>query len=102
MAKMGVFMPQLAAWVAIAVELFASIALTLGIWTRPVAILLAVYTIAAGIIGHQYWTMEGVARYGNMINFYKNISIMGGCLLLYVTGAGRYSIDAMRARSRAS
>jgi len=29
-----------------------------------------------------------------MINFYKNISIIGGFLLLYVTGAGKYSIDA--------
>jgi putative oxidoreductase len=29
----------------------------------------------------------------NMINFYKNISIMGGLLLLCVTGAGKYSID---------
>jgi len=28
-----------------------------------------------------------------MINFYKNISVMGGLLLLCVTGPGRYSID---------
>jgi putative oxidoreductase len=30
-----------------------------------------------------------------MENFYKNLSIMGGFLLLFVTGAGRYSIDAL-------
>ena len=29
----------------------------------------------------------------NEINFYKNISIIGGLLLLIVTGAGRYSLD---------
>jgi len=29
----------------------------------------------------------------NMINFYKNVSIVGGLLLLSVTGAGKYSID---------
>jgi putative oxidoreductase len=28
------------------------------------------------------------------INFYKNISIAGGFLLLFVTGAGKYSVDA--------
>jgi putative oxidoreductase len=28
-----------------------------------------------------------------MINFYKNISIIGGLLLLFVTGPGKYSID---------
>jgi len=43
--------------------------------------------------------MEGAARYGNAINFYKNISIIGGFLLLYVTGPGRYSIDAALGRS---
>jgi hypothetical protein len=28
--------------------------------------------------------------------FYKNLGIMGGFLLLYVAGAGKYSIDAGR------
>jgi putative oxidoreductase len=30
----------------------------------------------------------------SMESFYKNLSIMGGFLLLYITGAGKYSIDA--------
>jgi putative oxidoreductase len=38
--------------------------------------------------------MEGADRYENAINSYKNISIVGGLLLLYVSGAGRYSVDA--------
>jgi putative oxidoreductase len=29
----------------------------------------------------------------NMINFYKNISIMGGLLLLAVTGPGKFAIQ---------
>jgi putative oxidoreductase len=29
-----------------------------------------------------------------MMHFYKNVSLMGGFFLLYVTGAGKYSIDA--------
>jgi putative oxidoreductase len=31
-----------------------------------------------------------------MDGFYKDLSILGGCLLLYITGAGKYSIDALR------
>ena len=38
--------------------------------------------------------MEGAERHANSINFYKNLSIAGGFLLLYVTGAGKYSVDA--------
>ena len=47
------------------------------------------------------YTMEGAARYANAINFYKNVAIIGGFLLLYVTGPGRYSVDARLDRSDA-
>jgi putative oxidoreductase len=84
MVQSGAPIPPLAAAVAIIVEVF----------TRPLAVLLALYTIAAALIGHPYWTMTGADHYENMINFYKNVSIMSGFILLYVTGAGKYSIDA--------
>jgi len=54
----------------------------------------AFFTRAAGLIGHPYWTMTGAEHFMNRINFYKNVSLMGGFFLLYVTGAGKYSIDA--------
>jgi len=94
MTQSGAPFPPLAALVAIVIEFFASIAIILGVWTRPLAVLLALYTLACAIIGHPYWGMTGADRAANMINFYKNVSIMGGFFLLYVTGAGRYSIEA--------
>jgi putative oxidoreductase len=30
-----------------------------------------------------------------MDGLYRDLSIMGGFLLLYITGAGKYSIDAL-------
>ena len=101
MTQVGAPMPSAAALVAIVVEVFVALAVALGVWTRPLALLLALYTLGTGLIGHPFWTMEGAARYGNAINFYKNISIIGGFLLLYVTGPGRYSIDARFGRSNA-
>ena len=94
MAQTGVPAPAISALVAIAMEAFVPIAVVLGIWTRPVAIVLALYALATGFLGHHYWTMTGVARFESETNFYKNLSIMGGFLLLYVTGAGKYSLDA--------
>jgi putative oxidoreductase len=82
------------AFCSIVIEFFGAIALILGVWTWPVAVWLAFFTLAAGLIGHRYWTMTGADRFMNMINFYKNVSLMGGFFLLYVTGAGKYSIDA--------
>jgi putative oxidoreductase len=90
----GLPLPGAAALIAIVVEFFVSIAVVIGIWTRPLALVLALYTLVGALIGHHYWTMADADRAENMINFYKNISIIGGCLLLYVTGAGRYSLDA--------
>jgi uncharacterized membrane protein YphA (DoxX/SURF4 family) len=28
-------------------------------------------------------------------HFWKNVSMMGGTVLLFITGAGRYALDAM-------
>ena len=39
--------------------------------------------------------MTGANKIDSMESFYKNLSIMGGFLLLYITGAGKYSIDAI-------
>ena len=89
----------LGALVAIPIDVIVAVAVAVGLWTRPLALVLALYTLGTAFIGHPYWTMEGAARYANAINFYKNISIIGGFLLLYVTGAGRYSVDAWRFKS---
>ena len=94
MIHVGAPLPALATVIAIVMEFFVSIAIILGVATRPLAALLALYTLGTALIGHHYWSMTGMARIENEINFYKNISIIGGLLVLYVTGAGRYAIDS--------
>lgn len=94
MAHSGLPLPTLAAIIAVIMEFFVGVALVLGLFTRPLALLLAIYTLATAFIAHHYWTMTGMAHFENEINFYKNISIIGGLLVLFATGAGRYSIDA--------
>jgi len=93
MASLGLPVPTLAAAVVVLMEFFVGLAIVLGFCTRPLALLLALYTLGTALIGHHYWTMAGADRMANMINFYKNISIIGGLLLLCVTGPGKYSID---------
>jgi len=91
--QFGVPLPRLAALVAIFMELPVAFAVAVGAFARPSALLLLLYTLATALVGHHYWTVTGAARVDSMDGFYKNLSIMGGLLLLYVTGAGRYSID---------
>ena len=93
MASLGLPMPTVVAAIVVVMEFFVGLALVIGWYTRPLALLLAFYTLGTAIIGHHYWTMTGDAHAANMINFYKNVSIIGGLLLLCVTGAGKYSVD---------
>ena len=88
-------MPVLATAVAIFMELPVAFAVAVGAFTRPSAVLLALYTLGTSLIEHRYWTATGSDRLASMEGFYKNLSIMGGFLLLYITGAGKYSIDGL-------
>jgi putative oxidoreductase len=95
MVQDGAPLPALSAVVAIFMELQVAFAVAVGAFTRPCAVLLALYTLAAALIAHHYWSMPGPNKVDNMESFYKNLSIVGGLLLLSVTGAGKYSIDAI-------
>jgi putative oxidoreductase len=88
-------MPGLAAAVAIFMELPVAFAVAVGAFTRPSAVLMALYTLGTSLIEHRYWTTTGADQLASMEGFYKNLSIMGGFLLLYITGAGKYSIDVL-------
>src|SRR6202167_2966183 len=93
MAQLGVPVPVMAAGVATFMELPVAFAVAVGAFTRPSALLLGFYTLGTALIGHHYWTITGADQVASMDGFYKNLSIIGGLLLLYVTGAGKYSID---------
>lgn len=93
MASTGVPVPGAAAAVAVIVELIGGLLIVAGFFTRPVALLLAVYTFVTALIGHPYWKLHGMEQYLAMIDFFKNVSISGGLLLLVLTGPGKYSVD---------
>jgi putative oxidoreductase len=95
MAQLGVPMPILAAAAATFMELPVAFAVAVGAFARASALLMLFYTLGTALIGHRYWTINGADRVDSMDGFYKNLSIMGGFLLLYINGAGKYSIDVL-------
>jgi putative oxidoreductase len=95
MAQLRVPTPGLAAGVSTFMEVVVASAIAAGAFTRAAALLMALYTLGTALIGHRYWTMKGSQLIDSMDSFYKNLAIIGGFLLLYVTGAGRYSLDAL-------
>lgn len=78
----------------IALELGGGLAIVLGWLTRPVALLLAVFSIAAGAIFH-----GGSSDQTQQIMFLKDLGLAGGFLFLAANGAGSLSLDAWFRRS---
>ncbi|MBS7660998.1 DoxX family protein [Pseudomonas lalucatii] len=91
MESMGV--PGVLLPLVILLEVGGGLALIFGFLTRWAALALAAFSVAAALIFH-----TNFAEQMQMILFMKNFSMAGGLLLLYVHGAGAFSIDAMRGR----
>ncbi len=82
----------------IAVEVLGGIALLVGFQARIAAVLLAGFTLLAGVLFHLVpsFGMEGMAAQGETIHFMKNLAITGGLGLVAVFGAGALSVDNRR------
>lgn len=94
---MNVPFPQFVAPAVVAIEALGALLLIVGYKVKPLALLMAVYTIATAMIGHNFWDATNPAvQHEMVIHFWKNVAIAGGFLLLFVTGAGGASIDGLR------
>jgi putative oxidoreductase len=83
---------------AAAVELACGLAILAGFKTRFAAWLLFLYLIPVTYIFHNFWAVQGQEQQMQMVNFLKNVAIMGGLLVLSVNGAGVYSVDGKLAK----
>jgi putative oxidoreductase len=93
-AGAGIPMPQVATWVAVAIELLGGICLILGFHTRIVAWIMFLYLIPVTLTFHNFWVASGAARQMQQANFMKNLAIMGALLLLAGRGAGRSAVHS--------
>jgi putative oxidoreductase len=96
--SLGLSPPEFWAWFAGIVEIVLGVTLILGIATRYVAIASFMWVLVATAIAHRYWTYPAAQQTGQYNNWLKNIAIMGVIFYVFVTGAGRYALDAMLAK----
>ena len=92
---MGIPLPEIAAPFVAFLELIGGILFALGLFTRPVGILLAVDMVVALVAVHLpagLWVGEGG---------YEFVAVLGvAALALAFTGAGRFSLDGAFLRGR--
>ncbi|MFM9864371.1 MAG: DoxX family protein [Micropepsaceae bacterium] len=77
-----------------ACETIAGICMVLGLHTRLVALLLAIFCVLASVTLHAFWKEpEGHEKFVQMIMFMKNMSTMAGLLAFVGFGSGPLSLD---------
>jgi putative oxidoreductase len=90
--------PEWLGLIAPFVELIGGLALVLGVGGRYAALLLILFTIVATWTSHLFWTFPEAQRGQQSTQFWKNVTMMGGLLAMFVTGPGRYSLDRWLSR----
>ena len=92
-AKPGFPVPIAFALLSVAIQLVAGLMLVLGWRARGAAGLLVAYVLIATAVAHRYWEFDPAVQLGQMGNFYKNLAIAGGLMLLAAFGPGKLSVD---------
>lgn len=94
MQQAGIPAANVLFYVAAFAEILGGIALMTGCLTRLAGIGLAIYLVITTLVFHQFWAAAGAEQTAQLVNFTKNVAILGGLFMLIANGAGRYSIDA--------
>lgn len=91
-AEIGVPLPDIAYVLAVVIEVGGGAMLLVGLLTRPVALILAAFSVATALLSH-----ADFASAAQQIHFLKNLCMAGGFLAFFAAGPGRWSLDhAMR------
>ncbi|WP_211442513.1 DoxX family protein [Collimonas humicola] len=88
MASLGVPLATFAVAATIVVEVGGGLSIMAGWNVRPVAIIVALFTVAATLTAHRFWEADPANFQNQLNNFLKNISIIGALLMLAATDDG--------------
>jgi putative oxidoreductase len=77
----------------ILVELGGGAAIMVGWKTRPIALVVFLFTGMATLVFHAFWAAPPDQVMLQQLMFMKNVSVMGGLLMLFAFGPGDYALD---------
>lgn len=95
-ASKGLPLPQLLAFATAGLEVAGGLLLIVGFQARQSALALAGFTLLATLLFHDFWSLPADQQMMQQLMFMKNISIVGGLLMVAALGAGPASVDARR------
>jgi putative oxidoreductase len=95
----GVPLAATAVPLAGALAIVGGLSILLGYRAKLGAWLIVLFLIPVSLMMHKFWTVQDpMMAQIQMIMFMKNVSMLGGALLISQFGAGPFSLDARRSR----
>jgi uncharacterized membrane protein YphA (DoxX/SURF4 family) len=82
--NMGLPLPAVFAAATILTQLLGGASLALGLGAAAGAALLALFTIAATVLGHRFWLLHGAAAQQELTTSLEHVAIVGGLLSIVV------------------
>ena len=72
-----------------------------GLGAKVAAVALAAFTIAAGVIFHDFWAADATQYMNQFNHFMKNLAVVGGLLVAGVAAVGGRSVQLLKLPSPA-
>lgn len=95
-ASKGLPLASVLAVLTAVLEVVGGIALAIGLQARIAALALAIFTLVASVIFHNFWAVPADQAFVQQLMFMKNLAVAGGLLFVFSMGAGPASLDARR------
>jgi putative oxidoreductase len=96
-ASQGVPLASIAVPFSGVLALLGGLSVAFGYRAKIGAVLIALFLVPVSLMMHKFWGVsDPMAAQIQMIMFMKNVSILGGALLISQFGAGPFSLDARR------
>ena len=94
-ASQGVPLANILVPVSGVLSILGAVSIILGYKARVGAAMLIVFLLPVTLVFHHFWTItDPGARETEMIEFLKNISMLGGAIVILIHGAGPLSLDS--------
>jgi putative oxidoreductase len=98
-ASQGVLLAPIAVPFSGALAIAGGLSVLLGYRAKVGAWLIALFLVPVTLVMHRFWLVQDpMMAQIQMILFMKNVSMLGGALLISQFGAGPFSLDARRSR----
>jgi putative oxidoreductase len=101
MAQKGVPLATVALVITLLIEIGGGLMVLTGFGARYAAIIIFLWLIPVTLVFHHFWGIPAEQQQDQMVNFLKNVAIMGGLLLLAYASPAKQHADIKPLATRA-